>query len=561
MASRVRKVDLSLALVAFGVSFGITLTAAILVSYHGAEAGHAPARPPGAVLVQTGPADVLSPAALDRQWIVYSDRSTCADRAGGDGASAIRISSLQVAWFFSDSSLGPAGPQIGLSRQSGFVHNLVVMQTIRGGHSRLVTVTGGSACAGPAAPGHARSVVSPGVAGGPADQRYWAGDGLRIGSRVLRFYTRYLPGALVPVGTVIAEFAVRQLARDGQGPAFGAVIRPRITTVPAYVPPGGGTPIVWGAAVLRRGATVYVYGWQKPGPESLTLNCYLARVAASSLTDVSAWRFYAGSGQWAVGQQSAQPIVPGAGVSVDTGFSVIEAAGRYWLIEQAGGLGSPDIDAYPGAAPWGPFKAAAAIVLYRAPGIGLTAADRYQIMYEARAEPALSTGRTLMISYNVNSLAVTAGCLPLSAFTNTVIQPRFIAVPRAVFGASSRPARPAVAAAGLAGYPPAGGRHRPRWFDTWDYRGGCPPLRAVRHISVSRTRDRIRVRWQNSGPGVRYQIFLHTPSGNYILIRTASTPSVTLSDLIQGGRYHVLIVPVNARHRTGPGTAVAVRGP
>ena len=70
-------------------------------------------------------------------------------------------------------------------------------------------------------------------------------------------------------------------------------------------------------------------------------------------------------------------------------------------------------------------------------------------MYEARAEPALSTADTLVISYNVNSEAVTTGCVPMSAFTNTVILPRFIAVPLAAFGewhagahvtASERPA-------------------------------------------------------------------------------------------------------------------------
>lgn len=381
--------------------------------------------PPGPVLVHGGTVGYLSPTALDRQWITYSDQSTCADRAGGDGVSAVRLSSAQVAWFFSDSSLGPAGPRIGFSRQSGFVHNLVVMQTTQRGRSKLVTITGGDGCPAPGVPGHALSVVRPDNAGGPEDQRYWTGDGLRIGSAVRRFYTRYLPGSLSAVGTVIASFSVRQLASDGDGPAFGAVIQPSITRLPTYVPPGGGTLIVWGAAMLRQGGTVYIYGWQSPGA-GLPINCYLARVPASRLTDMGAWRFYAGRG-WVPGQENAQPIL--AGLTIDTGFSVIRAAGRYWLIEQASALGNPDIDAYPAPTPWGPFNPAAGIVLYRAPGIGLTAADHYQVMYEARAEPALSTKRTLMISYNVNSLAVTAGCLPLSDFTNEAIQPHFFAVP------------------------------------------------------------------------------------------------------------------------------------
>lgn len=562
MERRVRKRELLLALGSFVVTFGIGLTV-IVVARHQA-AGHTAGRSPSSIPVQAGTDGYLTPAALDRQWITYSDRSTCADRSGGDGVSAVRVSSSQIAWFFSDSSLGPAGPHIGFSKQSGFVHNLVVMQTTRGSRNAFVTITGGHACAGPGQPGNAHSVVSAANAGGAASQRYWAGDGLRIGSRILRFYTRFLPGRVpfVPVGTVIAEFAVRQLARDGRGPAFGAVIRPRITTVPTYIPQVGGTPIVWGAAVLRQGGVVYIYGWQSSSASSPTRQCYLARVPASRLADVSAWQFYAGNDRWATSQISAQPITAAANLSIDTEFSVINTAGRYWLLEHASGLGSTHIEAYPGTTPWGPFDTAAALVLYSAPGIGLTAADHYQIMYEAQVEPALSTKQTLVISYNVNSLAVTAGCVPLSAFTNAVIQPRFIAVPRAVFAAAApRTIRHAAVAAGPSGYTFAARKHGPQLFDSWSYSGGCPPLRAVRDISVTNTQDSIRLRWQASGPGVRYLIYLRSPGGKYVLLRTTQTSSVTLSHLTHRSRYQVLIIGENIDHRKGPGASIAIRAP
>jgi len=561
MALLVRKQDLSLVLCGFAATFGITLTA-IVVAKHQAT-GHVAGHQGRSIQVQAGKAGYLTPAALDRQWIIQSDKSTCADRSGGDGVSAVRISPAQIAWFFSDSSLGPAGPRIGFSKQSGFVHNLVVVQTTRGSRSTLVTITGGQACAGPGQPGHPRSVVSVANAGGMADERYWAGDGLRIGSRILRFYTRFLPGRVpfIPVGTVIADFAVKQLVRDGRGPAFGAVIRPRITKVPTYTPPSRGTPIVWGAAVLRRGATIYIYGWQGSDPNSRARQCYLARVAASRLADVSAWRFYAGDGRWETGQNSAQPIMASADLSIDTAFSVVRATGKYWLIEHADGLGSPRIDAYPGPTPWGPFDSGAAIVLYRAPGIGLTAADRYQIMYQARAEPALSTKRTLMISYNVNSIAVTAGCIPLTQFTNAVIQPRFIAVPRTVFRSALGTGRTAAATAGPPGYPPAATKHGLRWFEGWKYSGGCPPVRAARHISVTHTEDSIRLRWRPSAPGLRYRIYLRSPGSRYVLLRTARKPSVSLSNLTHGSRIQVLIIPVNIFDRKGPGATVSVRAP
>src|SRR5258706_5558820 len=351
MAFRLRKPELAVALCVFVVAFGVTLAAIILVRRQVPDDSATSA--PGHGQVRALKDGLLTPTVLDRQWVTYSGRSTCADRSGGDGVAATRISSSQIAWFFSDSSLGPAGPRIGFSEQSGFVHNLVVMQTTRGSHSRLVTVTGGHACAGPGEPGHAVSVVSVANAGGAVSQRYWAGDGLRIGSRVLRFYTRFEPGRVpfIPVGTVIADFPVSRLARARRGPAIGAVIWPRITKVPAYRPSGSGTPIVWGAALLQHDGMVYIYGWRSPDPASAGRECYLARVAASRLPDISAWRFFAGGGRWSAGQAGARPIAADTNLGIDTGFSVVSASGQYWLIQHAGGLGSPRIEAYPGPRP------------------------------------------------------------------------------------------------------------------------------------------------------------------------------------------------------------------
>ena len=96
------------------------------------------------------------------------------------------------------------------------------------------------------------------------------------------------------------------------------------------------------------------------------------------------------------------------------------------------------------------------MLLYRNPAIGLDAAHDYRIMYEARAEPALSTRGSLVISYNVNSEAVTTGCVPMSAYTNTVTQPRFITVPLAAFDPGPDMGTGAVRAASAAPDYPAG---------------------------------------------------------------------------------------------------------
>src|SRR5580704_15149373 len=250
---------------AIGIIAGVSIALSWLIPARNHPSGpiapstHAPVLVPSThppVLVAGQP----DPAALDGEWIAYSDHSTCADWAGGDGVSAIRLNSSQLAWFFSDTYIGPAGPTIGFSRISGFAHNSVVIQTTTGPGSTFVTMTGGGACTGPGRPGNAAPVVGPpsAVPGGPSD-RYWDEDGITIGGTIVKFYDQYLPGSVpfVPVGTAIPTFPVSQLSSAGSGPQYGAVARPGLIPLPSFTPPAGGSPILWGAALLRVGSTVY----------------------------------------------------------------------------------------------------------------------------------------------------------------------------------------------------------------------------------------------------------------------------------------------------------------
>src|ERR1700728_5219635 len=295
-----RKVIVTLAVCALVAGFCCTLGVLTVLRIGLAT----PARGKGAIVVPdtTGPsgkktAGQPSAAALDAQWLAYSDRSTCADWSGGDGVSAIRLSSSQVAWFFADTYLGPAGPAIGFSHLSGFIHNSVVVQSAAGRSSTLVTLTGGGACNSPSDPGPgAQAVVQP--AGAAAGDRDWDADGIRVGGTVVKFYNAYRRGAVIPVNTTIASFPVGQLSAAGNGPAYGATAHPALTQLPSYTPPGGGTPIVWGSALLQLGGTVYVYAWQSPDPNTSVRELYLARASAARLTDFGAWQFYAECG-WA----------------------------------------------------------------------------------------------------------------------------------------------------------------------------------------------------------------------------------------------------------------------
>ena len=308
-----RRRGLELAGLVLGIAVGVGVAAGWLIPSLRHLSGPPPVNsPPVMVRGSSGPPGspvAPDPAALDAEWAAYSDRSGCADWAGGDGVSAIRLNSAQLAWFFSDTFIGPAGPSIGFSQVSGFAHNAVVVQTGTRLGSAFVTVTGGGACTGPGRPGNAAPVV-----GGSSD-RYWDEDGLSTGRTIVKFYQRYAAGTFpfVPLGTVVAVFGTSQLSSAGHGSRYGATAHPAVVPVPAYTPPAGGSPILWGAAVLRLGDTVYVYGTQSPHVSDPLRHLYLARVPVSQLTAFSSWRFYAGTGTWAAGQQSARPVPLSAG--------------------------------------------------------------------------------------------------------------------------------------------------------------------------------------------------------------------------------------------------------
>jgi hypothetical protein len=559
-----RRRGLEIAGLALGIAAGVGIAAVWLIPSLRHLSGPPPVNSPPVVVHDSsgssespGSPMAPDPAALDAEWAAYSSHSGCADWAGGDGVSAIRLNATQLAWFFSDTFIGPAGPTTGFSHVSGFAHNAVVMQTGTRQGNAFVTVTGGGACTGPGRPGNAAPVVgdSPWLPG--IHDRYWDEDGLRTGGTIVKFYNRYAAGTFpfVPLGTVIAVFDAGQLSSAGRGSRYGATTQPAVVPLPSYTPPAGGSPILWGAAVLRLGDTLYVYGTQSPHVSDPLRHLYLARVPVTQLPAFSSWRFYAGAGTWATGQQSARPVPLGSGstsADVSSGFSVIGAGGRYWLI-QAGAAGTPDIDAYPAGAPWGPFDFTAGRRLYRDPSIGLDDAHDFRIMYEARAEPALSAGNTLVISYNVNSEGVNTGCMPMASYTNTVTLPRFVAVPLAAFG-------PAAQVRSVRSGPPddpgIARRNPAQWFDSWGLRHGCPHIPAVTSVRASAGSGQVRLGWPDAGLGVRYLIYLQGPGqAGGSPVTTAYHNGATLTGL-RPGSYVARVVPANRRKYTGRGAEV-----
>jgi hypothetical protein len=182
-------------------------------------------------------------------------------------------------------------------------------------------------------------------------------------------------------------------------------------------------------------------------------------------------------------------------------------------------------------------------------------------MYEARVEPALSTPDTLVISYNVNSEAVTTGCVPMSLYTNSVTLPRFIAVPLAAFG--DKPGAPgSSASSGPPDDPRIVPRNPSQWFDAWAYPGtGCPPVPGLASVQARPAAGKVTLSWPDDGLGIHYRVYLQGPG------EPAGTPvatnvyaGVTVTGL-GSGRYRATVVPVNFKEKAGPAARVTFTVP
>jgi hypothetical protein len=160
-----------------------------------------------------------------------------------------------------------------------------------------------------------------------------------------------------------------------------------------------------------------------------------------------------------------------------------------------------------------------------------------------------------VISYNVNSEAVTAGCLPMSDFTNTVTLPRFVTVPLAAFGA--KPPGNSATSSGPQDDPRIVPQNPSQWFDAWDYPGtGCPPVPALTEVQATPGPGKVTLSWPDAGLGLRYRVYLQGPgkSGATPVV-TANADSATITGL-QKGRYLAKVVPVNFKKRPGPAAKV-----
>jgi hypothetical protein len=151
---------------------------------------------------------------------------------------------------------------------------------------------------------------------------------------------------------------------------------------------------VLGAAVLRHGENVFIYGTEDhPGEHGFGRRMVLARAPADGIGDFARWRFLH-DGAWDEDYHRATPLAPG----MASEYSVTPIEGVGFVAVTHDTMLSPDIVARTAPQPWGPWSEAVKIV--KCPEAGW---KKGIFCYSGKAQPALSASNELVISYAANA--------------------------------------------------------------------------------------------------------------------------------------------------------------
>ena len=351
-------------------------------------------------------------ATMDSMFGGYADDVSTDHWTGADGTYSAALPGHQELWIFSDTFLGTVNPDgsrspvISDGGTTPFINNSFVEQ--RDGdlnYADLSTIHGGTA-SDPAA------LMPP----PDASHWYWAGDAITTGANGGVLQAVYQEYELTGTGAfdfkwyrnVVADYATSRLSSPVD-----------VTALPSA------TGVAWGVWLMHAGGYTYIYGVEDLGASKYM---HLARVPGGDLLGAP-WQYYAGGGIWSAHEADAvrlpDPSAADGYLHVANEYSVSRLGHVYVLITQntAQAL-SPEIDAYFSCSPAGPFVDKTPV--YNEPETGhggSNGEDPNVFGYNAHAHPEVSTGSTLLISYNVNSFVNTDLYADASIY-----QPRFIDV-------------------------------------------------------------------------------------------------------------------------------------
>jgi len=295
---------------------------------------------------------------------------------GADGAYSVAFSPKRTLWLFSDTWVGKI--QDGRRTDATIVNNSVGVQ--EGIDKRVTYSVARGANGKPAA-----LIV-------PADGRgwFWLQAGVADRGRLLLFLNQ------VEKTDDKSVFGFRSVGL-WLGTVANADKPPELWSVKQVKMPNAvfsaDRMLAWGAAVLRVGEDLYVYGIDERREKGTpNRQMVVARVPLASAGTMAAWRYYC-DGVWGEDFRNASRL---AG-DIASDYSVTPFRDRYIAIYTERGL-SPRIMGRMADRPWGPWSAPAA--LYECPEMSR---DKNVFCYGAKAHPTLSSGQDLVVSYVVNS--------------------------------------------------------------------------------------------------------------------------------------------------------------
>jgi hypothetical protein len=351
----------------------VTALAAVLAAVPLALSGPAAATPRATAHDPVHVTSATADTALTDQWSAFGQQPRIG-WAAGDGTYSTRLPSGLDVWLFNDTFFGPVNSDDSLPSTARFTHNSAVLATPDGQHP-LVTVTAGSYR-------DPESLVGPTPADPTQvnDHWFWNGDGIVDGGKLQVIEFEQQPSDTPPpfnfqwTATEVATLnpVTLQLEHETSVPIAGN--------------------IQWGVELFHDRGWTYIYGGEGAG---LTKYMHLARVREGHLTDPSQWRYWTGSA-WSSDPSASSRILGDVGSS----YGVTRVGDTYLLTTFGSGLDST-IYTYSAPNPTGPFTHRQAV--YTAPE-----SDQGLYTYNVAAHPEISRSGELVISYNTNSVSLSA---------------------------------------------------------------------------------------------------------------------------------------------------------
>jgi len=298
---------------------------------------------------------------------------------GGDGAYSVPLANDKVLWLFSDTLLGTI--KNGKRADVKMVNNTIGIQNDRGERAKLTFAVRKTA-------GQPKAILAPPDGKG----WFWLHAGIAVNDCLFVFAPR------IESNGKNGAFGFMQvgqwLATVSNPDADPSEWKAAYAKVPC-VEFAAERSISFGAAVLRAGEFIYVYGYEEKPAKPLPIRKLLiARAPADKLADFKSWRFF-GGGEWNAGVKDAKPMV--SGLATEFSVSFVPGLQKYALVYTENGIGDRIVGRF-GESPVGPWSEP--LLLYRCPEMHV---NKKVFSYAAKAHPFLSGESELMISYCVNA--------------------------------------------------------------------------------------------------------------------------------------------------------------